>query len=91
MPPADLVAQFDHALANVLTVLRQAGGAPTDIGRLTIYVTDVATYRAARKPLGEAYRRRMGAHYPAMALVQVTALVDPEAMVEIEATAILDR
>ena len=91
VPPADLVAQFDHALANVLTVLQQAGGAPTDIGRLTIYVTDVATYRAARKPLGEAYRRRMGAHYPAMALVQVTALVDPEAMVEIEATAILDR
>ena len=54
-------------------------------------MTDVATYRAARKPLGEAYRRRMGAHYPAMALVQVTALVDPEAMVEIEATAILER
>jgi len=91
VPPADLVTQFDLALGNVLTVLQQAGGAPTDIGRFTIYVTDVATYRAARKPLGEAYRRRMGSHYPAMALVQVTALVDPEAMVEIEATAILDR
>jgi NAD(P)-dependent dehydrogenase (short-subunit alcohol dehydrogenase family) len=91
VPPADFVTQFDRALANVLTVLHQAGGAPADIGRFTIYVTDVATYRAARKPLGEAYRRRMGAHYPAMALVQVTALVDPEALVEIEATAILDR
>jgi NAD(P)-dependent dehydrogenase (short-subunit alcohol dehydrogenase family)/enamine deaminase RidA (YjgF/YER057c/UK114 family) len=91
VPPADFVTQFDHALANVLTVLEQAGGTPTDIGRFTIYVTDLATYRAALKPLGEAYRRRMGAHYPAMALVQVTALVDPEALVEIEATAILDR
>jgi enamine deaminase RidA (YjgF/YER057c/UK114 family) len=91
VPPADFVTQFDRALGNVLTVLHQAGGAPADIGRFTIYVTDVATYRAARKPLGEAYRRRMGAHYPAMALVQVTALADPEALVEIEATAILDR
>jgi NAD(P)-dependent dehydrogenase (short-subunit alcohol dehydrogenase family) len=91
VPPADFVTQFDRALANVLTVLHQAGGAPADVGRFTIYVTDVATYRAARKPLGDVYRRRMGAHYPAMALVQVTALVDPEALVEIEATAILDR
>jgi NAD(P)-dependent dehydrogenase (short-subunit alcohol dehydrogenase family)/enamine deaminase RidA (YjgF/YER057c/UK114 family) len=91
VPPADFVAQFDRALGNVLAVLQQAGGAPGDIGRLTIYVTDVATYRAALKPLGDAYRRRMGGHYPAMALVQVTSLVDPGAMVEIEATAILDR
>ncbi|HKU61608.1 MAG TPA: SDR family NAD(P)-dependent oxidoreductase, partial [Gemmatimonadales bacterium] len=91
VPPVDFVTQFDRALANVVAVLQQAGGSPADIGRFTIYVTDVATYRAARKPLGEAYRRRMGAHYPAMALVQVTALVDPEALVEIEATAILDR
>jgi NAD(P)-dependent dehydrogenase (short-subunit alcohol dehydrogenase family) len=91
VPPADFVTQFDRTLGNVLAVLRQAGGAPGDIGRFTIYVTDLATYRAALKPLGEAYRRRMGTHYPAMALVQVTSLVDPEAMVEIEATAILDR
>jgi len=91
VPPADFPTQFDRALANVLAVLQQAGGSPGDIGRFTIYVTDVATYRAALKPLGEAYRRRMGGHYPAMALVQVTSLVDPDAMVEIEATAILDR
>jgi NAD(P)-dependent dehydrogenase (short-subunit alcohol dehydrogenase family)/enamine deaminase RidA (YjgF/YER057c/UK114 family) len=91
VPPADFVTQFDKALGNVLAVLEKAGGSPRDIGRLTIYVTDVATYRAARAPLGQAYRRRMGDHYPAMALVQVTSLVDPDAMVEIEATAILDR
>jgi enamine deaminase RidA (YjgF/YER057c/UK114 family) len=86
---ADFVAQFDRALGNVLAVLRQAGGEPADIGRFTIYVTDMARYRASLKPLGEAYRSRMGAHYPAMALVEVKSLVDPQAMVEIEATAVL--
>jgi enamine deaminase RidA (YjgF/YER057c/UK114 family) len=86
---ADFVSQFDQALGNVLTVLRAAGGEPGHIGRFTIYVTDIASYRASLKPLGEVYRRRMGAHYPAMALVQVTSLVDPEALVEIEATAVL--
>jgi NAD(P)-dependent dehydrogenase (short-subunit alcohol dehydrogenase family)/enamine deaminase RidA (YjgF/YER057c/UK114 family) len=86
---ADFVSQFDGALANVLAVLREAGGGPGDLGRLTIYVTDVAQYRASLKPLGEAYRRRMGTHYPAMALVEVKSLVDPHAVVEIEATAVL--
>jgi NAD(P)-dependent dehydrogenase (short-subunit alcohol dehydrogenase family) len=86
---ADFVAQFDRALGNVLAVLRQAGGEPADIGRFTIYVTDMAQYRASLKPLGEAYRSRMGAHYPAMALVEVKSLVDPQALVEIEATAVL--
>jgi NAD(P)-dependent dehydrogenase (short-subunit alcohol dehydrogenase family) len=86
---ADLTAQFDQALGNVLTVLRAAGGEPGHIGCFTIYVTDMASYRASLKPLGEVYRRRMGTHYPAMALVQVTSLVDPQAMVEIEATAVL--
>jgi len=86
---ADLVAQFDRTLGNVLTVLRQAGGEPGDIGRFTIYVTDMAEYRASLKPLGEVYRRRMGAHFPTMALVAVRSLVDPQAVVEIEATALL--
>ena len=89
VPPADFVAQFDAALGNVLAVLRKAGGVPEDIGRFTIYVTDVARYRDSLKPLGEAYRRRMGRHFPAMALVEVRALVDPNASVEIEATAVL--
>jgi NAD(P)-dependent dehydrogenase (short-subunit alcohol dehydrogenase family)/enamine deaminase RidA (YjgF/YER057c/UK114 family) len=86
---ADFVAQFDRALGNVLAVLRQAGGVPADIGRFTIYVTDMAQYRASLKPLGEAYRKRMGTHYPAMALLEVKSLVDPQAAVEIEATAVL--
>jgi NAD(P)-dependent dehydrogenase (short-subunit alcohol dehydrogenase family)/enamine deaminase RidA (YjgF/YER057c/UK114 family) len=89
VPAADFVSQFDRAMENVLAVLREAGGEPRDIGRLTIYVTDMAQYRAGLKPLGEAYRRRMGTHYPAMALVEVTSLVDPRAVVEIEATAVL--
>ena len=89
VPPADFVSQFDRALGNVLAVLGEAGGVPADIGRLTIYVTDMAQYRGSLKPLGEVYRRRMGAHYPAMALVEVKSLVDPEAVVEIEATAVV--
>jgi NAD(P)-dependent dehydrogenase (short-subunit alcohol dehydrogenase family)/enamine deaminase RidA (YjgF/YER057c/UK114 family) len=86
---ADFVSQFDRAIGNLLSVLRQAGGEPGDIGRFTIYVTDMAQYRASLKPLGEVYRRRMGSHFPAMALVEVTSLVDPQAVVEIEATAVL--
>jgi NAD(P)-dependent dehydrogenase (short-subunit alcohol dehydrogenase family) len=89
VPAADFVSQFDRALINVLAVLRQAGGDPADIGRFTIYVTDMAQYRANLKPLGEAYRQRMGNHYPAMALLEVTSLVDSAAVVEIEATAVL--
>jgi NAD(P)-dependent dehydrogenase (short-subunit alcohol dehydrogenase family)/enamine deaminase RidA (YjgF/YER057c/UK114 family) len=89
VPAADFVSQFDRALSNVLAVLRQAGGEPGDIGRFTIYVTDMAQYRASLKPLGEVYRRRMGTHFPAMALVEVKSLVDPQAVVEIEATAVL--
>jgi NAD(P)-dependent dehydrogenase (short-subunit alcohol dehydrogenase family)/enamine deaminase RidA (YjgF/YER057c/UK114 family) len=85
----DFVSQFDRALGNVLAVVRQAGGEPGDIGRFTIYVTDMAQYRASLEPLGEVYRRRMGTHFPAMALVEVTSLVDQRAVVEIEATAVL--
>jgi NAD(P)-dependent dehydrogenase (short-subunit alcohol dehydrogenase family) len=89
VPPADFVTQFDRALGNVLAVLGEAGGAPSDIGRFTIYVTDMAQYRSSLKSLGQAYRTRMGSHFPAMALVEVKSLVDPEAVVEIEATAVL--
>ncbi len=89
VPAADFVSQFDRALGNVLAVLHEGGGEPGDIGRFTIYVTDMAQYRASLKPLGEVYRRRMGTHFPAMALVEVRSLVDQQAVVEIEATAVL--
>jgi len=83
------VGQFAHVLEKILTVVREAGGEPQHIGRMMIYVTDIEAYRSSLKPLGEAYRRLMGGHYPAMALVEVQALVDPEAIIEIEAIAIL--
>ncbi|WP_137180142.1 RidA family protein [Roseomonas sp. AR75] len=87
--PRDLLGQVRQALRNILAVLQEAGGGPEHIGRLTWYVTDMAEYRACLKELGPAYREVMGRHFPAMALVQVVALVEPEARVEIEATAIL--
>jgi enamine deaminase RidA (YjgF/YER057c/UK114 family) len=87
--PEGLVAQTRQALSNILAVLKEAGGGPEHIGRLTWYVVDMAEYRASLKELGPAYREVMGKHFPAMALVQVVALVEPEARVEIEATAII--
>lgn len=89
VPPLGFVEQFGRALENVLAVVREAGGGPEHLGRLTIYVTDLGAYRASLKPLGESYRRLMGRHYPAMALVQVAGLVDERALVEIEATAVV--
>jgi len=89
--PDGFLAQVRQALANVVAVVRAAGGGPEHIGRLTWYVTDMAAYRAALKDLGPVYREAMGRHFPAMALVQVVSLVEPEAMVEIEATAILPQ
>lgn len=83
------VEQFAKALENIISVVEQAGGGPENIGRLMIYVTDMEAYLASRKPLGEAYRGLMGRHYPAMALVEVKGLVDSNALVEIEATAVL--
>ena len=85
----DFVDQFAIALDKAVTVVREAGGGPEDIGRITLFVTDVAEYRALRKDLGESYRALMGKHYPAMALVQVVALVDPRAKIELEVTAVI--
>src|SRR4051794_5289414 len=65
------VDQFDQALANVLAVVAEAGGEPTDIARLVIYVTDKEEYRSRTGEVGERWRARMGKHYPAMALVEV--------------------
>ncbi len=87
--PDGLVGQTRQALLNILAVLKEAGGGPEHIGRLTWYVVDMAEYRASLRDLGPVYRDVMGRHFPAMALVQVVSLVEPAARVEIEATAII--
>jgi enamine deaminase RidA (YjgF/YER057c/UK114 family) len=89
MVSSDVVAQFDQALDNVLTVVWAAGGKAESVARLVIYVTDKNEYRSAAKAIGEAYRKRMGRHYPAMALVEVKSLLEDDAKVEIEAVAVL--
>ena len=89
--PPGFVAQFGLALDKVLAVVSAAGGSPEHVGRMTVYVTDLEVYRASLPALGEVWRARLGKHYPAMALVEVSGLVDRGAMVEIEATAVLDE
>jgi enamine deaminase RidA (YjgF/YER057c/UK114 family) len=78
-----LAEQFDDAAANLITALRAAGGKPEDLVSLQIFVTDVAEYRSSLMPLGKAWRKHFGRHYPAMGLFGVTALAVPEAMVEL--------
>jgi len=87
----DLIEQFGRALDNVMAIVHAAKVRATDIAEMTIYVTDIAAYRAARKELGPIWRARMGSHYPAMALVAVSALVEPDAIVEIQAIAYLEH
>ena len=86
----DIVAQFDRALANVITVVTEAGGRVEQIARLIIYVTDKDEYRAHMKEIGDRYRARMGKHFPAMVLVQVAGLLEDRAKVEIEGIAVLE-
>lgn len=81
--------QFDQALANILAIVREAGGAPESIARLTIYVVDRQEYLTAQREIGEKYRARMGRHYPAMTLVEVKSLLEDGARVEVEATAMI--
>lgn len=88
--PATFEAQFEQALANLCEVLKTAGGKPEHLTRLTIYVVDKKEYLGSLKALGAAWRKHLGRHYPAMALVQVVALVEDLARVEIEATAVLE-
>jgi len=85
----DFVTQFSTALGHVIAVVTLAGGTAADIGRMTIFVTDLVEYRAALRELGAAYRAHMGRHFPAMALLEVSGLVDVGAKIEIEATAVL--
>jgi enamine deaminase RidA (YjgF/YER057c/UK114 family) len=85
----DFTQQFGVALGNCVMVVKEAGGSAEHIGRLNVFVTDMDAYRDSLKELGAVYRTKMGRHFPAMALVQVAGLVDPAAMVEIEATAVI--
>ena len=85
----DFAGQFRQALANILEVLAQANGRPEHIVRLTWYVLDKREYLSSLKAVGQAYRELMGKHYPTMAVVQVSGLVEDEARLEIEATAVV--
>jgi enamine deaminase RidA (YjgF/YER057c/UK114 family) len=87
----DLLGQFAQTLDNLLAVLKAAHAHVDDIAEMTIYVTDIVAYRAARKQLGPIWRERLGNHFPAMALVAVSALVEPDALVEIQAVAYLEH
>jgi enamine deaminase RidA (YjgF/YER057c/UK114 family) len=84
-----LADQFEQALLNVLAVVSAAGGSPESLGRFTIYVVDKQEYLDEQREIGERYRAHMGKHYPAMTLVEVKSLLEPGALVEIEATAII--
>jgi enamine deaminase RidA (YjgF/YER057c/UK114 family) len=81
--------QFRQAIANIVAVLAQAGGRPEHLVRLTWYVLDKQEYVASLREVGAAYREIIGRHYPTMAVVQVTGLVEAEARLEIEATAVI--
>jgi enamine deaminase RidA (YjgF/YER057c/UK114 family) len=85
----DFAGQFRQALENIIAVLKEADGKPEHIVRLTWYVLDRKEYLGALREVGLAYRRLMGRHYPTMAVVQVSGLVEDEARLEIEATAVV--
>jgi enamine deaminase RidA (YjgF/YER057c/UK114 family) len=84
-------AQVRQALANIVTLLAEAGAGPQHIVRLTWYVTDLRAYRASLSEVGAAYRAIMGRHFPTMSVIGVSELVEQRALVEIEATAVLPR
>jgi enamine deaminase RidA (YjgF/YER057c/UK114 family) len=87
--PDGFVPQVRQTLANIRDILAQAGAGPEHLVRMTWYVTDMDAYLGTQKEIGAVYREVIGAHYPAMALVQVVRLVEAQAVVEIEATAVL--
>lgn len=84
----DFIGQMEQALKNIVAVVEKAGGSATDVVRLTWYVTDKREYVARQKEVGEVYRRVFGRHFPAMTMVVVAGLIEDEALVEIEATAV---
>jgi enamine deaminase RidA (YjgF/YER057c/UK114 family) len=84
-----VAVQFDAAAASLVTALRAAGGQPDDLVSLVVYTTDVDEYRAAMEELGGVWRRHFGRRYPAMALVGVSALADPDARIELMGVAVV--
>ena len=84
-----LPAQVAQALRNIVAILAQDGAGPEHLARLTCYVTSIDSYLAGLAEIGAAWKAIIGPHYPAMALVEVTRLVEPQALVEIEATAVV--
>lgn len=86
-----MAAQFEQLLVNTLAILAEAGAAPEHVVRMTWYVTDRDAYVAALPEIGATYRRLMGRNFPAMAVVQVVALVEPAALIEIETTAVVPQ
>ena len=90
-PSHRLVDQFEQVLRNTLAILAEDGAGPEHVVRMTCYVTDRQQYLGMRDELAPVWKSLMGAHYPAMALVQVVRLVEKEARVEIEATAVVPR
>ena len=87
----DLPGQFAQALRNILAILAVDGAGPEHIVRMTCYVTDIAAYRSSLADIGDAWKVIVGRHYPAMALVGVTALVEPKALIEIEAMEVVEE
>lgn len=87
--PQGFVAQTEQLLKNIIAVLKEANAVPEHVVRMTWYVTDMESYREALPELGQVYRNVMGRHFPAMALVEVTGLVEREALLEVETTAII--
>jgi enamine deaminase RidA (YjgF/YER057c/UK114 family) len=85
----ELAGQVEQALKNIIAVLAEAGGAPHHLTRMNWFVTDKSAYLAQRRQIGEAYRRVIGRHFPAMTLVIVAGLLEEGALVEIEATAVV--
>ena len=87
----DFIGQMEQTLKNITAIVKEAGGQIEDLTRLTWYVTDKAEYLANQKKVGEIYRSVLGNHFPAMTMVVVTALVENEALIEIEATAVIPK
>lgn len=86
-----LAGQFRQTLANTLAVLAEAGAGPEHVARMTWYITDKRAYLAALAEIGEIWRALMGRNYPAMAVVEVKALIEDAALIEIETTAVIPR